>query len=160
MWTRRRLDSFLYEVAQNFGVFTNIQKWNKNIKKLWWLVSFSRPIQWYHSHADPIWPDGITYYCSMALTYQGAPPSTVFSTFVQNVRSESKVIYSALEELLESVRSWLLYCTLIIKRFVEGVAGCLTSLNEKISGCYLEMCNWSTVNSIKKIWVALGRPWD
>jgi hypothetical protein len=19
---------------------------------------FSRPIQWYHSHADPIWPDG------------------------------------------------------------------------------------------------------
>ncbi len=22
-------------------------------------MSFSRPIQWYHSHADPIWPDGI-----------------------------------------------------------------------------------------------------
>ncbi len=21
-------------------------------------MSFSRPIQWYHSHADPIWPDG------------------------------------------------------------------------------------------------------
>ncbi len=20
-------------------------------------MSFSRPIQWYHSHADPIWPD-------------------------------------------------------------------------------------------------------
>ncbi len=22
-------------------------------------MSFSRPIQWFHSHADPIWPDGI-----------------------------------------------------------------------------------------------------
>jgi len=22
------------------------------------LMSFLRPIQWYHSHADPIWPDG------------------------------------------------------------------------------------------------------
>ncbi len=21
-------------------------------------MSFSRPIQWYHSHGDPIWPDG------------------------------------------------------------------------------------------------------
>jgi hypothetical protein len=21
-------------------------------------MSFSRPIQWYHSHTDPIWPDG------------------------------------------------------------------------------------------------------
>jgi hypothetical protein len=21
-------------------------------------MSFSRPIQWYHSQADPIWPDG------------------------------------------------------------------------------------------------------
>jgi hypothetical protein len=21
-------------------------------------MSFSRPLQWYHSHADPIWPDG------------------------------------------------------------------------------------------------------
>ncbi len=21
-------------------------------------MSFSRPVQWYHSHADPIWPDG------------------------------------------------------------------------------------------------------
>ncbi len=21
-------------------------------------MSFSRPIQWFHSHADPIWPDG------------------------------------------------------------------------------------------------------
>ncbi len=22
------------------------------------LMSLSRPIQWYHSHADPVWPDG------------------------------------------------------------------------------------------------------
>ncbi len=22
-------------------------------------MSFSRPIQWYHFHEDPIWPDGI-----------------------------------------------------------------------------------------------------
>ncbi len=25
-------------------------------------MAFSRPIQWYHSHADPIWPDG-TFNC-------------------------------------------------------------------------------------------------
>jgi hypothetical protein len=25
-------------------------------------MSFSRPIQWYHSHADPIWPDGTLRY--------------------------------------------------------------------------------------------------
>ncbi len=27
-------------------------------------VSFSRPIQWYHSLADPIWPDGTFKSCS------------------------------------------------------------------------------------------------
>jgi hypothetical protein len=27
-------------------------------------MSFSRPIQWYHSHADPIWPDGTFKYAS------------------------------------------------------------------------------------------------
>ncbi len=27
-------------------------------KNLWRLLSFSRPIHWYHSHADPIWTDG------------------------------------------------------------------------------------------------------
>ncbi len=31
---------------------------NKKIKIPKRLMSFSRPIQWYHSHADPIWPGG------------------------------------------------------------------------------------------------------
>ena len=56
--TSRRLDSFLHEAAQNFEVFSNIQKWNKKIKNLQRLMSFSRPIQRYHFHVDPIWPDG------------------------------------------------------------------------------------------------------
>jgi hypothetical protein len=50
--TSRRLDSFLYEAAQNFEVFSNIQ--NRNLKNLW-VMSFSRAI---HSHADPVWPEG------------------------------------------------------------------------------------------------------
>jgi hypothetical protein len=32
--TSRRLDSFLYEVAQNFELFSNIQDQNKNIKNI------------------------------------------------------------------------------------------------------------------------------
>jgi hypothetical protein len=24
-------------------------------------MTFSMPVQWYHSHADPIWPDGTFY---------------------------------------------------------------------------------------------------
>jgi hypothetical protein len=28
-------------------------------------MSFSRPFQWYHSHADVIWPDGGTFKCRM-----------------------------------------------------------------------------------------------
>jgi hypothetical protein len=57
--TSRRLDSFLHEVAQNFELLSNIQDQKLKIKNLQRLMSFSRPIQWYHSHADPIWPDGI-----------------------------------------------------------------------------------------------------
>jgi hypothetical protein len=57
--TNRRLDSFLQEAAQNFELLSNIQdKKIKKIKTLLQLMSFSKPIQWYHSHADPIWPDG------------------------------------------------------------------------------------------------------
>jgi hypothetical protein len=53
--TSRRLDSFLHEVAQNFELLSNIKDQNQ---KPIAVDVFSRPIQWYHSHADPIWPDG------------------------------------------------------------------------------------------------------
>jgi len=43
-------NSFLHKAAQNFEVFSNIQEWNKKIKNLCRLMSFSRPIQWYHCH--------------------------------------------------------------------------------------------------------------
>ncbi len=59
--TSRRFDSFLYEAAQNFEVSYSYQIFKTKIKKsknLQRLMSFSRPIQWHHSHADPIWPDG------------------------------------------------------------------------------------------------------
>jgi hypothetical protein len=52
--TSRRLDSFLHEAAQNFDVFPRVKL--KNQKPIA-LTSFSRPIQWYHSHVDLIWPD-------------------------------------------------------------------------------------------------------
>jgi hypothetical protein len=30
----------------------------KKVKNLYRFMSFSRPLQWCHSHADPIWQDG------------------------------------------------------------------------------------------------------
>jgi hypothetical protein len=39
------LDSFLYEAAQNFEVFSNIQNKNLKIKNLQQLMTFLRPIQ-------------------------------------------------------------------------------------------------------------------
>ncbi len=56
--TSRRLYSFLHEAVQNFELLSNIQDQKYKIKNTYWLMSFSRPIQSYHSHADPIWPDG------------------------------------------------------------------------------------------------------
>jgi hypothetical protein len=50
-----RLNRFLYEEDQKFKIRI------KNKKNLQQLMSFSRPIQWYHSHADIIWPDGAGY---------------------------------------------------------------------------------------------------
>jgi hypothetical protein len=49
--TSRRIRCIFVLAAQNFEVFSKIQ--DQNLK-----MSFSRPIQLYHSHADPIWPDG------------------------------------------------------------------------------------------------------
>ncbi len=48
---------------------SNIQ--NRYKKKR--LMSFSRPIQWYHSHGDPIWPDG-TFKLRMALSFPTFSP--------------------------------------------------------------------------------------
>jgi hypothetical protein len=56
--TSRRLDSFLHEAAQNFELLPNIQDKKLKIKNLQRLMSFSRPVRWYHSHADPICPEG------------------------------------------------------------------------------------------------------
>ncbi len=54
--TSRRLNSFLREAAQNFELTSKYSRSKIKNKKP---MSFSRPIQRYHSHADPIWPDGI-----------------------------------------------------------------------------------------------------
>ncbi len=43
----------MHEEAQNFKLI----KYSR-YKKPFALMSFSRLVQWYHSHADPIWPDG------------------------------------------------------------------------------------------------------
>jgi len=61
--TSRRLDSFLYEAAQNFEVVSNIFKYSelklKNPKPIAVDVLFKAySIYWYHSRADPMWPDG------------------------------------------------------------------------------------------------------
>jgi hypothetical protein len=55
--TSRRLDKYLYEVAQDFELILNIQDQKLKIKNKKQMMSSSRPIQWYNSHADPIWPD-------------------------------------------------------------------------------------------------------
>ncbi len=57
--TSRRLDSFLHEAAQNFEVFSNIFKSEiKKSKPIAVDVLFNAYPMWYHSHVDPIWPDG------------------------------------------------------------------------------------------------------
>jgi hypothetical protein len=49
----------LYEAAQNFEVFSKIFKTKLFLNQKPIVVDdFSRPIQWYHSQANPIWPDG------------------------------------------------------------------------------------------------------
>jgi hypothetical protein len=53
----------LHEAAQNFELLSNIQDQNKNKKPIVVDVLFKGypeglSIDWYHSHADPIWPDG------------------------------------------------------------------------------------------------------
>jgi hypothetical protein len=39
-------------------VFFKNSRSKLKIKNLLRLMAFSRPIQWFHSHADPIWLDG------------------------------------------------------------------------------------------------------
>ncbi len=69
--TSRRLKAFLYEAAQNFESFQILKSDIKKSKTYIRLMSFSRPMQWYHSHADPIWPDGtFTHFFSFSLNRQ------------------------------------------------------------------------------------------
>ncbi len=49
---------FGYEVAENFEVFSKIQDTKLKNQKPIEVDVHSRPIQWQHSHADPIWPHG------------------------------------------------------------------------------------------------------
>ncbi len=51
--TGRMLD--LSEAARNFEVFSKIHKIKLKNQKHISVNDFLRPIQWYHSHADPIW---------------------------------------------------------------------------------------------------------
>ncbi len=44
-------------------------------------MSFSRPIQWYHSHADPIWPYG-TF--NVPVSGSNAKQSGLLSVFFLN----------------------------------------------------------------------------
>jgi hypothetical protein len=34
-------------------------------------MSFPRPIKWFHSHADPIWPDGTFNKSAKLLSFEG-----------------------------------------------------------------------------------------
>jgi hypothetical protein len=57
--TSRRLDSILHEAGHIFEVASNIQY--RNLKKnpiAVDVLSKAYPMVPYHSHADPIWPDG------------------------------------------------------------------------------------------------------
>ncbi len=42
----------MHEAAQNCELLLNMQDQKLKIKNLSRLMSFSRPIQWYHSHGD------------------------------------------------------------------------------------------------------------
>jgi hypothetical protein len=49
---------------KSFQIFKSEIKKSKTFLRL---MFFTRPIQWYHSHADPIWPDG-TFKCRASNT--------------------------------------------------------------------------------------------
>jgi hypothetical protein len=51
----RRLDGFLYEAEKKLS---SLLKNSSSEKIKLAVMSFSRPVQWYHSHADLISPDG------------------------------------------------------------------------------------------------------
>ncbi len=59
-------------------------------------MSFSRLIQWYHSHADPIWPDGtfkyecLVFYASMCLFVR----STQLAEICHLVLQDTKLLFS------------------------------------------------------------------
>ncbi len=64
-------------------------------------MSFSRPIQWYHSRADPIWPDGtftFTFTCTRVVPLEsplkGHQPLYVFDFFISvlNIWNNFKVL--------------------------------------------------------------------
>jgi hypothetical protein len=50
---------------KSFQIFKSEIK-NQNIKRL---MSYSRPIQWYHSHADPFWSHGTSLKTNVFLYY-------------------------------------------------------------------------------------------
>jgi hypothetical protein len=53
----RRLDGFVHEAAKNLEILSKI-KIKKPKTYSGCMMSFPRPIEWYHSHADLIWPAG------------------------------------------------------------------------------------------------------
>jgi hypothetical protein len=57
--TSRILINFCMKRLRTSNSFQIFKIKNKNNNKTIQLMSCSRPIQWYHSHADLIWPDGI-----------------------------------------------------------------------------------------------------
>jgi hypothetical protein len=50
-------------------------------------MAFSVPIQWYHSHEDPIWPDG-TFKTSLLITLGGGGGGVGFLGLGLGVGSE------------------------------------------------------------------------
>ncbi len=56
-------------------------------------MSFSRPFQWYHSHADPIWPDGTFKQIGNKLTINQHSLRRSFKFYNSGADGASEIMY-------------------------------------------------------------------
>ncbi len=85
-------------------------------------MSFSRPFQWYHSHADPIWPDG---------TFKCRTITKIFGIMLAN--SKIKNMFKSKKRVNGTIGVWGggegKYCRLYSLDEAEGLKAFATSLS-------------------------------
>ncbi len=76
-------------------------------------MSFSRPIQWYHSHIDPIWPDGT--FNNSSENFHRIHRKTTKVASEPSVSGAKKISASPRENQIESRESLFKMIKLVLK---------------------------------------------